>query len=98
METQSLFQTTRLVRRSCICHCRRRVPDGLVATVGKREIHRSLATTNLAEAKQMAPEDPPEDELQRADARHNALSKEARLLVRSLALGFNLRFGTLPMA
>jgi hypothetical protein len=51
METQRLSQTTRLTRRKGVYHYRRRVPDPLVATIGKREIHQSLDTSSLAEAK-----------------------------------------------
>ena len=51
METQSLSQSARLIRRNGVYHYRRRVPDALVNTIGKREIHRSLGTANLNEAK-----------------------------------------------
>jgi hypothetical protein len=53
METQSLSQTTRLIRRNGVYHYRRRVPDELVAAIGRREIHRSLGTTSLTEAKKL---------------------------------------------
>src|SRR5579862_8787319 len=51
METQSLSQSARLIRRNGVYHYRRRVPDALVENIGKREVHRSLGTTSLAEAK-----------------------------------------------
>src|SRR5882762_5344879 len=53
METLSLSQTTRLIRRKGIYHYRRRVPDDLVAAIGRREIHRSLGTSSLTEAKKL---------------------------------------------
>jgi integrase len=53
METHSLSQTTRLIRRNGIYHYRRRVPDDLVAAIGRREIHRSLGTASLTEAKKL---------------------------------------------
>jgi hypothetical protein len=53
METQSLSQTTRLIRRNGIYHYRRCVPDDLVAAIGRREIYQSLATTSLTEAKKI---------------------------------------------
>lgn len=53
METQSLSQTTRLIRRNCIYHYRRRVPDDLVAAIGRHEIHHSLGITSLTEAKKL---------------------------------------------
>jgi hypothetical protein len=51
METQGLSQTTRLIRRNGVYHYRRRVPDAFVEVFGKREIHVSLGTDNLAQAK-----------------------------------------------
>jgi hypothetical protein len=51
METQSLSQSARLNRRNGVYHYRRRVPDALIENIGKREVHRSLGTTSLAEAK-----------------------------------------------
>lgn len=46
-----MSQTARLVRRKGTYHYRRRVPDALVAVIGKREVHHSLGTSNLSEAK-----------------------------------------------
>lgn len=51
METQGLSQTAHLVRRNGVYHYRRRVPDALVEAFGRKEVHRSLCTTSLAEAK-----------------------------------------------
>ena len=51
METQGLSQTTRLIRRKGVYHYRRRVPDAFVEMFGKREIHQSLETDNLTQAK-----------------------------------------------
>lgn len=46
-----MSQTTHLVRRNGVYHYRRRVPDEFVAVFGRKEIHRSLGTVSLAEAK-----------------------------------------------
>jgi hypothetical protein len=53
METRSLSQTERLIRRKGIWHYRRRVPNHLTKAVGRREIHQSLGTSNLKEARRL---------------------------------------------
>ena len=46
-----MSQTAHLIRRNGVYHYRRRVPDALVEAFGRKEVHRSLGTTSLAEAK-----------------------------------------------
>jgi integrase len=53
METHPLSQTTRLTRRNGIYHYRRRVPAEVVSAIGRHEIHKSLGTASLAEAKKL---------------------------------------------
>ncbi len=48
-----MSQTTRLTRRNGIYHYRRRVPAELVSAIGRHEIHKSLGTASLAEAKKL---------------------------------------------
>lgn len=48
-----MSQTTHLLRRKGVYHYRRRVPPDLAAAIGCREIHRSLGTSSLADAKKL---------------------------------------------
>jgi integrase len=53
METHSLSQTERLTRRNGNWIYRRRVPKRLVGVLGCKEIHRSLRTSSLKEARRL---------------------------------------------
>ncbi len=48
-----MSQTERLIRRNGIWHYRRKVPSHLVEAIGRREIHHTLGTSKLKEARRL---------------------------------------------
>jgi integrase len=53
LESQDVSQTHHLIRRNGVWYYRRRVPQAFQSVLGKKEIHVSLGTNNLPEAKKL---------------------------------------------